>query len=90
MLAVASTTTSGASAGDQSAGDVRGSASGAVGKAKAPPSGQTLLFVEFRIGMFGNATNGIGMVLRVLGATLQELLRKIGIVVMTILICGRC
>ena len=88
MSAIVSTTTSGASTGDQSAGRWRGFASGSVGKAKAPTSGQTLLFVAVCLGFCGNAGDGIGMVLHVLGVTLQELLRKVRIVVMSILICG--
>ena len=86
---VSKTTTSGAVSGDQSAGLVRGSASGAVGKTQPPPPGQTLLFRLFDPGVLGDARRGLGKVLPVFRITLQELLRKIRVVVMPILIGGR-
>lgn len=83
------TTTSGAVSGDQSAGLVRGSASGAVGKAQPPPPGQTLLFRSFDPGVLGDARCCLGKILPVVRIALQELLRKIRVVMMPILICGR-
>ena len=83
------TTTSGAASGDQSAGLVRGSASGAVGKAQTPPPGQTLLFRSFDPGVIRDTRRGLGKVLPVVRIALQELLREIRVVVMSILICGR-
>ena len=89
ISAVANTTTSGASAGDQRAGAVRGSESGAVGKAKAPPPGQTLPFYKLNIGGRSDPGHRLGVIPAVVGVALQVLLRKIRIVVMSILICGR-
>ena len=86
---VSRTTTTGAASGDQRAGLVRGSASGAVGKAQPPPPGQTLLFRSFDPGVLGDACRGLGKVLPVFRITLQELLRKIRVVMMSILIGGR-
>jgi hypothetical protein len=82
-------TTSGAISGDQSAGLSRTLASGSVGKAKAPPPGQTLLFFSLPRRMLGDAGLGIGMVLPVIVIAIQEFLREIRIVVIAILICGR-
>lgn len=89
VLAVASVMTLGAVAGDHKAGAVRGSAPGAVGKAQAPSPGQTLLFFAFKSGLLGNARCCIRMVAPVVGIALQILLRKIRIVMVLILICGR-
>ena len=86
VLAVASVMTLGAVAGDHKAGAVRGSA---VGKAQAPSPGQTLLFFAFKSGLLGNARCCIRMVAPVVGIALQILLRKIRIVMVLILICGR-
>jgi hypothetical protein len=86
---VASTTTSGASAGDHRAGAVRGSDSGAVGKAKAPPPGQTLPFYQINVGVCCDTGFGFCIVTAVVGIALQILLRKIRIVMVLILICGR-
>ena len=86
---VSMTTTSGAASGDQRAGLVRGSASGAVGKAQPPPPGQTLLLRSFDPRVIGDTRRGLGKVLPVVRIALQELLREIRVVVMSILICGR-
>lgn len=75
--------------GDHKAGADRGSASGAVGKAKPPTPGQTLLFYSFEIGGLGNARHCFSMVAAIVSIALQILLRKIRIVVVLILICGR-
>ncbi len=89
VLAVASMTTSGAVAGDHKAGAVRGSVPGTMGKAQAPSPGQTLLFFAFKSGLLGNACRCIRMVAPVVDIALQILLRKIRIVMVLILICGR-
>jgi hypothetical protein len=89
MSAVATTTTSGAACGDHSAGQARGSASGGVGKAQPPPPGQTLLFGWSSSGIPGNPVVRFGMVTAVVGIALQEFLRKIRIVMVSVLICGR-
>jgi hypothetical protein len=89
MSAVSTTTTSGAAWGDHSAGQARGSASGAVGKAQPPPPGQTLLFGWSSGGIPGNPVSRLGMIQAVSGIALQELLRKIRIVMVSVLICGR-
>ena len=62
---------------------------GAVGKAQPPPPGQTLLFRPFDLGVIGDTRRGLGKVLPVVRIALQELLREIRVVVMSILICGR-
>ena len=82
-------TTSGAISGDQSAGFLRTLASGSVGKAKAPPSGQTLLFFSLLRRMLGDPGLGRGMILPVVAIAIQEFLREIRVVVMSILIRGR-
>jgi hypothetical protein len=86
---VSTTTTSGAAWGDHSAGQARGSASGAVGKAQPPSSGQTLLFGLSNGRVLGDPVLRLGMILAIGGVALQELLRKIRIVMISILICGR-
>ena len=85
---VVSTTTSGASAGDHRAGAVRGSDSGAVGKAKAPPPGQTLPFYQINVGVCCDTGFGFCIVTAVVGIALQILLRKIRIVMIPVLISG--
>ena len=89
ISAVANTTTSGASAGDHRAGAVLGSDSGAVGKAKAPPPGQALPLYQLNVGACSDTCFGFCIVAAVVRIALQILLRKIRIVVMSILICGR-
>ena len=89
MSAVSITTTSGAATGDHSAGLALGSEVGWVGKAQPPPPGQTLLFRPFDLGVIGDTRRGLGKVLPVVRIALQELLREIRVVVMSILICGR-
>ncbi|BBB14257.1 hypothetical protein SPYCA_3515 [Sphingopyxis sp. FD7] len=68
---------------------MRGSASGAVGKAQPPPPGQTLLFGKGTVGMGSNPLAGFGMVAPVVGIALQEFLRKIRIVMVPVLIRSR-
>lgn len=89
MLAVSTTTTSGAACGDHSAGQARGSESGAVGKAQPPPPGQTLLFGWSTGGILGNLVLRFGMIAAIGGIALQEFLRKIRIIMVSVLICGR-
>lgn len=60
-----------------------------MGKAQAPPSGQTLPFYKLNIGGRSDPRHSLGVILAVIGIALQILLRKIRIVVMSILICGR-
>ena len=71
------TTTSGAASGDQSAGLLRGSASGKVGKAQPPSSGQTLPFLIGSARLGCDALFGCGEVMLVVGITAQEFLREI-------------
>lgn len=82
-------TTSGAISGDHSAGDLRTLASGSVGKAKAPPPGQSLLFFSLLRRTLGDAGLGVGVVLPVVAIAIQEFLREIRVVVIAILIRGR-
>jgi hypothetical protein len=82
-------TTSGAISGDHSAGLSRTLASGSVGKTKAPPPGQALLFFSLFRRMLGDAGLGRGMILPVVAIAIQEFLREIRVVVIAILICGR-
>ena len=82
-------TTSGAAAGDQSAGVTRGFACGSVGKAQAPSPGQALLFFLLGLGKCDYAGHRIGMVLAIVGVTIQKFLREIRIIMVSILICGR-
>ena len=89
MSAVSITTTSGAASGDQSAGLALGSEVGWVGKAQPPPPGQTLLLRSFDPRVIGDTRRSLGKVLSVVRIALQELLREIRVVVMSILICGR-
>ncbi len=89
MSAVSTTTTSGAAFGDHSAGQARGSASGAMGKAQPPPPGQTLLFDWSSGGIPGNSVLCLGKIAAIGCIALQELLRKIRIVMVSVLICGR-
>lgn len=89
MSEVSTTTTSGAACGDQSAGQARGSASGVVGKAQPPPPGQTLLFGWSGGGSHGDSFLRIGIIAAIGRIALQELLRKIRIVMVSVLICGR-
>ena len=89
MSAVSTTTTSGAARGDHSAGQARGSASGAVGKAQPPSPGQTLLFGLSNVRVLRDPESRLGMIFGVGGVALQELLRKIRIVMISVLICGR-
>jgi hypothetical protein len=88
MSAVSTTTTSGAALGDHSAGQARGSASGGVGKAQPPPPGQTLPFGWSGGRVLGNSILSFGMIAAIVGIALQELLRKIRIVVVSVLIGG--
>ena len=83
------TTTSGAASGDHSAGLSRGFAVGSEGKAQAPTPGEALLFFPCGLGKQSNARNGIGMITAVVQISIQELLREIRIVMMSILIRGR-
>lgn len=82
-------TTSGATSGDHSAGFSLGSAVGKVGKAEAPPPGQTLLFCVFDPRVRSHTCYSFSIILAVIGIALQELLREVRIVMMSILICGR-
>ena len=82
-------TTPAACSGDHSAGSSLGDASGAQGKAKAPPSGQTLLFFSLLRRMLGDPGLGRGMILPVVAIAIQEFLREIRVVVIAILIRGR-
>ncbi len=82
-------TTSGAAAGDQSAGVSRVFACGSVGKAQAPTPGQALLFFLLGLGMLGDAGKRVCMVPTIFGVAIQEFLREIRIVMVSILICGR-
>lgn len=81
-------TTSGAASGDQSAGFSRGFACGSEGKAQAPTPGQALLLCELGLRELVDAGQGVGMILPIAGITIQKFLRKIRIVMMSILICG--
>lgn len=88
MSGVASTTTSGATIGDQSAGLVRGSAPGKVGKAQPPPPGQTLLFCHRRRRVCSHPILRLGMIAAIVGIAVQEFLRKIRIVMIPVVISG--
>lgn len=88
MSGVATTTTSGATIGDQSAGLTRGSASGKVGKAQPPPPGQTLLFCQRRRRIFSHPVLRFGMIAAVVGIAIQEFLRKVRIIMVPVLIGG--
>ena len=59
-----------------------------MGKAQPPPPGQTLLFLFFRRGMCCDPRLGFGVIMAVVGVALQELLRKIRIVMVPVLISG--
>lgn len=83
------TTTSGAASGDHSAGRSRGFAIGSEGKAQAPSPGQTLLFLPCGLGRLSHVRHGLGMITAVVRISIQELLREIRIVMMSILIRGR-
>lgn len=82
-------TTSGAAAGDQSAGVSRGFACGSVGKAQTPSPGHALLFLLLGLGTLGDAGQRVRMVPTIFGVAIQEFLREIRIVMVSILICGR-
>lgn len=82
-------TTSGAAVGDQSAGVSRGFARGSVGKAQAPSPGQALLYFLLGLGMLGDAGQRVCMVQTIFGVAIQEFLREIRVVVISILIRGR-
>lgn len=84
MSLVATTTTSGDASGDQSAGVLRGSASGKVGKAQPPSSGQTLLFGFSACGISGDPVLCLGIILQVGGIALQKLLRKVCVIVVRV------
>lgn len=88
MSAVSMMTTSGAACGDHKAGLARGSASGAVGKAQAPPPGQTLLLRSSSGRIGGDTRLRLGMIAAVCRIALQEFLREIRIVMLSVLICG--
>lgn len=88
MSEVSTTTTSGAACGDHSAGQARGSASGVVGKAQPPPPGQTLLFGWSGSWIPGDSVLRVGIIAAIGRVALQELLRKIRIVMVSVLICG--
>ncbi len=88
MSGVASTTTSGAASGDQSAGLVRGSASGKVGKAQPPPPGQTLLFFLHRSRILSDPVLCLSMIEAVAGIAIQEFLRKVRIIMVPVLFSG--
>lgn len=87
--AASMTTTSGAASGNHIAGSSRGFAIGSEGKAQAPSPGQALLFFNLGLRKKGDAGKCIRMILAIVGVTIQELLREIRIVMMSILICGR-
>lgn len=87
--AASMTTTSGAASGDHSAGFSRGFAIGSEGKAQAPSPGEALLFLPCGLGSKRNARHGLGMITAIIGISIQELLREIRIVVMSILIRGQ-
>lgn len=82
-------TTSGATFGDHSAGLSRGFAIGSEGKAQAPSPGEALLFLPFGLGKQNHADHGLGMITAIVRISIQELLREIRIVMMSILIRGR-
>lgn len=88
MPEVVTTTTSGAMRGDHSAGLVRGSASGRVGKAQPPPPGQTLLFCLRTGRIASNPFPRFGMIAAVVGIAVQKFLRKIRIVMIPVVISG--
>ena len=82
-------TTAGARCGDHSAGLCRTSALGNVGKAQPPPPGQTLPF-GYPVGGIGFGPGfGLLIICDVVGVALQELLRKIRIVMIPVPISGR-
>lgn len=88
---VSSTTTSGAASGDHSAGCFRGSECGAVGKAQAPPPGQTLLFRQSTIRGGDYAVDCCVEICTVVGITAQKFLCEVREIVAGILLgkCGR-
>lgn len=60
-----------------------------MGKAQAPPPGQALLFMKFSLEVRCNPPRRVCMILPVVSVTLQEFLRKIRVVMVSMLICGR-
>ena len=78
-----------ASAGDHSAGEAFGDASGGHGKGHAPASGQTLHFFIGTASARFDLGAGFVKLATIVGVAAQKLLREVGIVVADKLLCDQ-